>query len=137
MSKGFGPPKNEQSIRTIKMDRKTMFHFNKLFKATPTNLHQLVFYSPSSKYKVISNTNANKLLRKLLNESNIDPIIVHGLRHTHGSILLYKKASIHYVSERLGHGDIETTLKVYTHVLKELRIEDEQLSMKTFEQLIV
>lgn len=135
--KGFGPPKNEQSYRIIKMDKKTMDHFRKLFKETPTNIDQLVFYSSSSKYNVISNTNVNKLLKKLLNELNINPITIHGLRHTHGSILLYKKASIHYVSERLGHGDIETTLKVYTHVLRELRIEDEQLSMETFEQLIV
>ncbi|MFD2682609.1 tyrosine-type recombinase/integrase [Bacillus seohaeanensis] len=135
--KGFGPTKNEQSIRTIKMDDKTMIHFKDLFKITPTNLDQLVFYSPSSKYKVISNTNANKLLRNLLDELNLTSITVHGLRHTHGSILLYKKASIHYVSERLGHGDIETTLKVYTHVLKELRIEDEKLSTKTFAQMIV
>ncbi|HHY71635.1 MAG TPA: site-specific integrase [Bacillus bacterium] len=134
---GFGPTKNEQSIRTIKMDQKTMSHFIKLFKVTPTNIKQLVFYSPSSKYKVISNTNANKLLKKLLNELKIFGITLHGLRHTHGSVLLYKKASIQYVSERLGHGDIETTLKVYTHVLKELRIEDEQLSTNTFEQMIV
>ncbi|KZR58950.1 tyrosine-type recombinase/integrase [Pseudobacillus badius] len=134
---GFGPTKNEQSNRIIKMDVQTMNHFKKLFKSAPTNLNQLVFFSPSSKYKVISNTNANKLLKKLLDELKIHSITVHGLRHTHGSILLYKKASIHYVSERLGHGDIETTLKVYTHVLKELRIEDELLSMKTFEQMIV
>lgn len=135
--RGFGPTKNEQSIRIIKMDQKTMNHFKKLFKTTPTNLEQLVFYSQSSKYKVIGNTNANKLLRKLLEELNINTITLHGLRHTHGSILLYKKASPHYVSERLGHGDIETTLKVYTHVLKELRLEDEQLSIKTFEQMMV
>ncbi|KZO00431.1 tyrosine-type recombinase/integrase [Pseudobacillus badius] len=135
--KGFGPTKNEQSIRTIKMDKKTMSHFRELFKSTPTNIKQLVFYSPSSMYKVISNTNANKLLKKLLAELKIHSITVHGLRHTHGSVLLYKKASIQYVSERLGHGDIETTLKVYTHVLKELRIEDEQLSTNTFEQMIV
>ncbi|MGG3802328.1 tyrosine-type recombinase/integrase [Metabacillus fastidiosus] len=134
---GFGPTKNEQSNRTIKIDPITMNHFKELFKSTPTNVNQLVFYSPSSKYKVISNTNANKLLKKLLDELKIHPITIHGLRHTHGSILLYKKASIHYVSERLGHGDIETTLKVYTHVLKELRVEDEQLSIKTFEQMIV
>jgi len=134
---GVGPTKNEQSNRIIKMDIPTMNYFAKLFKSTPTNLNQLVFYSPSSKYKVISNSNANKLLRNLLADLNLSSITVHGLRHTHGSILLYKKASIHFVSERLGHGDIQTTLKVYTHVLKELRIEDEQLSMKTFEQLIV
>ncbi len=76
-------------------------------------------------------------MKKLLDELKIHSITVHGLRHTHGSISLYKKASIHYVSERLGHGDFETTLKVYTHVLKELRIEDEQLGMKIFGQMIV
>lgn len=134
---GFGPTKNEHSIRTIKMDKETMSHFRELFKVSPTNIHQLVFYSASSKYKVISNTVVNKLLKKLLDELKIHPITVHGLRHTHGSVLLYKKVSLQYVSERLGHGDIETTLKVYTHVLKELRLEDELLSAHTFEQMFV
>lgn len=135
---GFGPTKNEQSNRIIKMDPNTMTYFKKLFKSTPTNLDQLIFYSSASKYKVISNTNVNKLLKKLLHDSNIaSSLTLHGLRHTHGSILLYKKASIHYVSERLGHGEIETTLKVYTHVLKELRVADEQLSSDTFKQMVV
>ncbi|WP_138419729.1 site-specific integrase [Aquibacillus sediminis] len=134
---GFGPTKNEQSNRIIKMDQLTMNHFKQLFKNTTENIHQLVFFSPGSKYKVISNTNANKLLKKLLVELNIEPITVHGLRHTHASVLLYQKASIHYVSERLGHGDIETTLKEYTHVLKELRLQDEQVAVKTFENMAV
>lgn len=126
---GFGPTKNEQSIRVIKMDKLTMNYFKKVFNTTPTNIHQLVFYSPSSNYKVISNTNANKLLKNLLEELNIEPITVHGLRHTHASLLLYQKASIHYVSERLGHSDIETTLK-------ELRLQDEQLTVQTFEHMV-
>lgn len=62
---------------------------------------------------------------------------MHGLRHTHASVLLYKKVSIYYVSERLGHSDIETTLKEYTHVIKELRVEDERGTMKTFEEMVV
>lgn len=130
--KGFGPTKNEQSNRIIKMDEITMNHFKALINTTPTNTHELLFYSPESKYKVISNTNANKLLKKLLEELSIEPITVHGLRHTHASILLYQKASIHYVSERLGHSDIETTLKEYTHVIKELRLQDEQITVHTF-----
>lgn len=133
---GFGPTKNEQSIRVIKMDGLTMNYFKKLFISMPTNIHQLVFFSLSSKYKVISNTNANKLLKKLLDELKIEPITVHGLRHTHASVLLYKKASIHYVSERLGHSDIETTLKQYTHVLTELRLQDEKLTVETFENMV-
>ncbi|WP_236611107.1 tyrosine-type recombinase/integrase [Halalkalibacterium ligniniphilum] len=114
-----------------------MNHFKKLFESTPNNIHKLVFFSPSSKYKVISNTAANKLLRKVLTELKIEPITIHGLRHTHASVLLYKKVSIYYVSERLGHGDIETTLKEYTHVIKELREEDERGTMKTFEDMAV
>lgn len=62
---------------------------------------------------------------------------MHGLRHTHASVLLYKKVSIYYVSERLGHSNIETTLKEYTHVIKELRVEDEIGTMKTFEEMVV
>lgn len=134
---GFGSTKNEQSNRKIKVGPKTMNHFKGLLETTPTNVHQLVFYSPSSKYKVISNTNANKLLKKLLTELNIEPITIHGLRHTHASVLLYKKASIQYVSERLGHGDVETTLKRYAHVVKELRQQDEQIAVNTFEEILV
>lgn len=137
MHEGFGPTKNEESVRTIKIDSKTMSVFKELFKTLPTNLHDLVFFSPNSKYKVISNGNTNKILRGLLNELNIDPITVHGLRHTHASILLYKKVSIYYVSERLGHGDIQTTLDTYAHVIKELRTEDEKGTVDTFEKMVV
>lgn len=52
-------------------------------------------------------------------------------------VLFFKKASIHYVSERLGHSDIETTLKEYTHVLKELHLQDERLTVQTFENMAV
>lgn len=137
MHEGFGPTKNEESVRTITIDKITMQAFKKLFEKTPTNLHQLVFYSPSSKYKVISNTNANKLFRSVLKGLEIPGISVHGLRHTHASILLYKRRSIYYVSERLGHKNIETTLKVYAHVLKELREEDEKGAAQDFESMLV
>lgn len=45
--------------------------------------------------------------------------------------------SIYYVSERLGHGDIDTTLREYTHVIKELREKDEQSTIETFEKMVV
>mgnify|MGYP001165968782 CR=1 FL=1 len=135
---GFGPTKNESSVRKIKIDKPTMKAFEKLFQNTPNNINRLVFYSPQSKYKVISNNNANKLLRKILGELDIDPpITTHGLRHTHASVLIYKKVSVNYVSERLGHKDIETTLKTYAHVLNEMRIEDENETINVFESMLV
>lgn len=136
MPKGFGPTKNEQSNRTITLDEKTMDLFKTLFETLPDNSNQLVFHNPRSLYKVISNEHANDLLNNVLRELNIKPIItIHGLRHTHGSVLIYKKASYQYVSERLGHSDIETTLRVYTHLLKELKEEDEKLTIQTFEDM--
>lgn len=137
MHEGFGPTKNEESIRVIKMDHQTMKVFKQLFQNKPDNIHKLVFYSPASKYKVISNNTVNKMLGRLSTELNIKQITIHGLRHTHASVLLYQGVSIYYVSERLGHGDIETTLNTYSHVLKEMRARDEQKSSDVFKQMLV
>ncbi|MCM3239606.1 site-specific integrase [Heyndrickxia oleronia] len=136
MKKGFGPTKNYQSNRKITVNEKTMVLFKNLFETTPDTPNHLVFYNPRSKYKVISNEHANELLKKVLLDLKIRPLItMHGLRHTHGSMLLYQKADIQYVSERLGHGDIETTYRVYLHLLKESREANDKLVIKTFEEL--
>lgn len=137
MHEGEGPTKNIQSVRKIKMDSKTMAIFKAWFDSTPDNIHKLTFYSPSSKYKVLSNGGANKALENLLKKLNIEPISIHGLRHTHASILLYKKVSIYYVSERLGHADIETTMNHYAHIIKELREQDEKATVTIFGDLAV
>ncbi|MDP5276561.1 tyrosine-type recombinase/integrase [Chengkuizengella axinellae] len=137
MHVGFGKTKNEQSNRTIKMDAKTMDVFKKMFNNTPENLHGLIFYCPVSKYKIISNGAANKLLKTLLEKLNINPISIHGLRHTHASVLLYKKVSIYYISERLGHSAIETTLQHYAHIVKELREKDEKNTVKIFGDMVI
>lgn len=131
-NRGFAPTKNEQSNRTIKMDIKTMKHFNELLDKIPSNENQLVFYCSYSKYKVISNAAANTQLKQILQELGFTKISMHGLRHSHASILFYKKVSIYYISERLGHSNIETTLKEYAHLTKELRKEDEEKMIKTF-----
>lgn len=137
MHQGFGPTKNEQSVRKVKMDKNTMRLFKEYFDRTPDNILGLVFYTPTSKYKVLCNTAVNKVLKKIQEKLNIEePITAHGLRHTHASILLYKRASIYYVSERLGHSDIETTMKYYAHIIKELREEDEKIALRTFESLV-
>ncbi|MBB6452022.1 integrase [Salirhabdus euzebyi] len=137
MHEGFGPTKNERSIRKIRMDSIVMNAFKKLFESTPDNILRLVFFSPESKYKVISNGNANKVLERILKELKIEPITVHGLRHTHASVSLYEQVSIYYVAERLGHADTETTNKHYAHIIKELRERDEEKTVSIFQNMIV
>lgn len=46
-----------------------------------------------------------------------EKVTFHSLRHTHGTWLLMQGVPIKAVSERLGHADVATTLRVYAHVL--------------------
>ncbi|MEC1177665.1 tyrosine-type recombinase/integrase [Metasolibacillus meyeri] len=130
---GFADLKNTHSERTISIDKKVMNEFKKLILALPENPYNLIFYRPSS-VKVITNEGANKVLRGLLADLEINTITAHGLRHTHASVLLYKGANIHSVSKRLGHADIQTTLNHYSHVLKEMEQRDELIAVNVYVQ---
>jgi len=46
------------------------------------------------------------------------PVIrLHGLRHTHATILLSAREPVHVVSRRLGHATPTVTMSIYAHVL--------------------
>ncbi len=128
---GFGPLKNIQSERKISIDEKVMNEFKKLILALPENENNLVFYRQSV-IKTVTTEGANKLLSKTLEALEIEHISIHGLRHTHGSVLIYKGANIHSISKRLGHSDIQTTLGHYAHVLKEMEERDEEIAINMF-----
>ena len=67
---------------------------------------------------------------------NIPVISVHGLRHTHASILLYAGVSIASVARRLGHASMTTTQKTYLHVIQELENQDIDLVMRSLSNLL-
>ncbi len=139
MKLGENDLKNDASYRTITVDAKTMKIFRALQEKQMKNklldLERLVFFSPSSKYRVISNNATNKMLRKIAEAIDSNVITAHGLRHTHASILIYKKRSLPYISKRLGHEDQQTTIQYYSHVIKEMQIEDDRESSNIFESL--
>lgn len=58
----------------------------------------------------------NDKLAEIVSTHNLHPVTVHGLRHTHASMLFEAGASIKEVQERLGHSDIKMTMNIYTHV---------------------
>lgn len=127
----FGPLKNIQSEQKISIDKKIMNEFKKLILALPENENNLVFYRQSV-IKTVTNEGANKLLRKTLDALEIEHISIHGLRHTHASVLLYRGANIHSVSKRLEHADIQTTMEHHAHVLKEMEERDEEITINMF-----
>lgn len=69
---------------------------------------------------------------------NVDvPVIsIHGLRHTHASLLLFAGVSIASVSRRLGHASMTTTQETYLHVIRELENKDVDIVMRALSTLI-
>lgn len=54
-------------------------------------------------------------------------IRIHDFRHSHASVLINNGANIVAVSKRLGHSDINTTLRRYTHLMQ--KSDDEVLKI--------
>ncbi|MDA1478120.1 site-specific integrase [Bacillus changyiensis] len=58
----------------------------------------------------------NDKLKSFIKNNKFHSITIHGLRHTHASILFEAGATVKEVQARLGHRDIKTTMNIYTHV---------------------
>ena len=53
---------------------------------------------------------------QILKRVDIPRITIHGLRHTHASLLYASGVDIKEAQLRLGHSDLNTTMQIYTHV---------------------
>lgn len=114
---GFEETKNKSSERKVQLDWQTIIKFSELVKNLNEN-------EPIFVYKKIYNSTINDILRRHCQNVEIPAITIHGLRHTHASILLYAGVSIASVAHRLGHASMSTTQKVYLHIIQELENTD-------------
>jgi integrase len=97
------------------------------------NTNNLCFVN--TKMELVTPEAVNKTLRKLCSNIGITEITSHGLRHTHASMLLYKKVNVKYISRRLGHNDIVTTLQTYSHILDELEQTESRVIDDTMKEI--
>ena len=125
---GFLPTKNQSSIRKIPLDWLTVMQFAGLIKNLPEN-------EPIFVTKKIFNSTVNDILTRYCKKAGIPTISVHGLRHTHASLLLFAGVSIASVARRLGHSNITTTQKTYLHIIQELESKDIDIIMKSLSNL--
>ena len=87
-------------------------------RGTPVGPNDLVFVNTSGKMVRVSNM-TRSCFRPALKKAEITfPITFHDLRHSHASLLISKGVNIYIVSRRLGHKDIVTTLRTYTHLMQ-------------------
>lgn len=126
---GFLPTKNKSSVRKIQIDWQTVIQFSELVRKLPED--EPIFIRKSSVY----NSTVNDILARHCKEAGIPVITMHGLRHTHASLLLFAGVSIASVARRLGHASMTTTQKTYLHIIQELENQDVDLVMRSLSGL--
>lgn len=114
---GFEPTKNKSSERKVQLDWQTVIQFSEIIKSLEEE-------KPIFINKKIYNSTINDTLKRHCINAEIPVITIHGLRHTHASILLYAGVSIASVAHRLGHASMSTTQKTYLHIIQELENTD-------------
>ncbi|MBQ9004508.1 MAG: site-specific integrase [Eggerthellaceae bacterium] len=126
---GFVPTKNQSSVRKVQLDWQMLIQFSELVKDLPAG--EPIFVSGK-----VYNSTANDILARHCAKAAVPVITIHGLRHTHASLLLFAGVSIASVARRLGHASMNTSQKTYLHIIQELDNKDIDLVMRSLSSLI-
>lgn len=102
-------PKTPKSKRTISITENLLTLFEKYIK---------MLYKPTKTTRLFNCTKSifEHTIKIYSSKSGVKKIRVHDLRHSHASFLLNNNVNILAISQRLGHENIETTLKIYAHL---------------------
>ena len=121
---GFLPTKNKSSVRKTQLDWQTIIKFSEIMKGLPED--KPIFVNGR-----VFNSTVNGVLERYCKKLGIPVISIHGLRHTHASLLLFAGVSIASVARRLGHASMTTTQKTYIHIIQEMENRDIDLVMRS------
>lgn len=125
---GYLPTKNKSSARKIQIDWQTVIKFSELLKGLPED--KPIFVNGK-----VYNSTVNDVLTRHCQRVKVPVISIHGLRHTHASVLLFAGVSIASVARRLGHASMTTTQRTYIHIIQELENKDVDLVMRSLSVL--
>lgn len=120
----LGPPKNYM-IRTISIPDTLV----ELYKAESIHQKELKlqgllpkefnFVHLNAHHKRWNSSSFCAAYKRLIESiENLRYIPAHNFRHSHATFLLTDGVDVNTVSKRLGHKNINTTIKYYTHILK-------------------
>ena len=125
-------PKSDGSVRTIDMDERFMLMLKKVVKEN--DKHKLKYRTLIEDFHdedfVFARKNGypfytiqlNVRMKRLLEMTNIKKRATpHIFRHTHISMLTESGVEIPTIMKRVGHEDMETTMRIYTHVTDKMK----------------
>ena len=107
-------PKTPSSVRKVSMPA---------FLVDEMKEYIDMLYEPQPTERIfkMSKSNLSKNFHNLSDEAGLERITIHGLRHSHVSLLISKKYDIFEVSKRIGHKSIKTTQDIYGHLFDEVQ----------------
>ncbi|HCD07627.1 MAG TPA: hypothetical protein DEQ50_05075 [Lactobacillus sp.] len=123
-----GPLKNKYSYRTISISQKLadllkqQKQVQEAYYKANNKKNEYNFVFRNQRLENPSNRTVNDMLSNMLTEIDAKKqVSIHDLRHTHVSYLIANSYDILFISNRIGHADASTTLKVYSHLMKNLK----------------
>ena len=123
-----GQPKTERSRRSIALSPDTVSLLHEIRGKQMTQQLQVADAWTDSGYVFthpdgmpIDPNLATRAFKKVVATSGLPKLTIHGLRHTHATILLEQGVNPKVVSERLGHASVATTMDIYSHVLPDMQ----------------
>ena len=109
-------PKNQSSIRIIKISLLTLFRIWLLKKYYIETYGEIssdyfIFGGP----KPLAPTTIDRYKEKAYKRANLPSITQHEFRHSYATRRIHKKTPIDIVSRSMGHSKVSTTLDIYLH----------------------
>jgi integrase len=117
-------PKTASSRRTVKLAKRTIEALRlhrELMRAEGHDVDTGILF-PGRQGGYLRQSNfLRKVFRPILRAGGLPTIRVYDLRHTAATFFALRGINPVIVKDRLGHDDIQTTHKYYTHVLREMQ----------------
>jgi len=122
-----GQPKTERSRRSIALSPDTVALLHEIRGRQITQQLEVsdawtdsgYVFTDASGMPVDPNL-ATRAFKKVVATAGLPKLTIHGLRHTHATILMEQGVNPKVVSERLGHASPATTMDIYSHVLPDM-----------------
>lgn len=120
-----GPPKNQDSIRSVKLPE-FIFELFKKYQLLQLELkanmgdkwHETGYVFTQINGLPMNLDTIGSYMGQLSEKHNLKKVRSHALRHSNASILIASGLDVKSISNRLGHGNMSTTMDVYTHFIK-------------------
>ncbi|MEC1863182.1 tyrosine-type recombinase/integrase [Bacillus licheniformis] len=141
------PPKTTGSIRTIEIDAQVMEMLKNFqtrqkkrklrSRIDPEKYHDENFmFASEDGYPYLQRTLIDRMDRILKKTSIKKKATPHIFRHTHISMLTEAGVDLPSIMEKVGHDDMKTTMKIYTHVTKKMKKDASQKVQDTFGNIL-